>query len=113
MEVLAVQLRTAECADPDNVMVAGEFVELLSTATLPDTVFGTVGAKVTLKVVLCPAVKVSVGVRPLVLNSAPVTVTLEIVTFEFPVFVRVTGNVLLLPTLTLPKLRLVGFAASN
>lgn len=50
---------------------------------------------------------------PLVLNPAPDTVTAEIVTFEFPVFVRVTLNELLLSTLTLLKLRLVGLALSR
>jgi hypothetical protein len=50
---------------------------------------------------------------PLVLNPAPDTVTTEIVTFEFPVFVRVTPSELLLPTLTLLKFRLVGLALSR
>ena len=112
-DVFAVQLRSTQCADPETVMVAGEFVALLATATLPDTLLGKVGAKITLKVVFCPAVNVTAGASPLVLNPVPVTVAPEIVTFELPVFVKVTGNALLLPTLTLPKLRLVGFAVSN
>jgi hypothetical protein len=52
-------------------------------------------------------------VTPLVLNPAPVIVTPEIVTFEFPLFVSVAPNELLLPTFTFPKLRLVGLAASK
>lgn len=47
---------------------------------------------------------------PLALNPAPEVVTPEIVMFEFPVFWMVTLSELLLPTLTLPKLKLEGFA---
>ena len=50
---------------------------------------------------------------PLTLNPAPVTATLDIVTFEFPLFVSVTPDEPLLPTFTLPKLRLVGVAPSK
>jgi len=42
------------------------------------------------------------------LNPVPMTVTLEIVTFEFPLFVSAALNELLLPTFTLPKLMFVG-----
>ena len=52
-------------------------------------------------------------VTPLALKPAPETVTLEMVTFEFPVLVRLALSELLLPTFTLPKLRLVGFAVST
>jgi len=45
-------------------------------------------------------------VTPLALNPVPMTVTLEIVTFEFPLFVSAALNELLLPTFTLPKLML-------
>ena len=48
------------------------------------------------------------ALTPLALNPAPELVILEIVTFEFPVFVTVMFCELLLPTLTFPKLRLVG-----
>src|SRR6266446_3327389 len=43
----------------------------------------------------------------------PVTVTLEIVTFAFPLFVRVAPSELLLPIFTFPKLRIVGLAPSK
>ena len=52
-------------------------------------------------------------VTPLALKPVPETVTLERVTLELPVFVRLALSELLLPTLTVPKLRLVGFAASR
>ena len=47
---------------------------------------------------------------PLVVKPAPDGVTLEIVTLEFPPLVSVTFDEPVLPTLTLPKLRLVGLA---
>src|SRR5260370_40098089 len=50
---------------------------------------------------------------PVALNSAPVTFTLEIVTLEFLLFVSVAPSGLLLPTFTIPKPRLVGFAPSR
>jgi len=52
-------------------------------------------------------------VTPLTLNPVPVAVTLEIVTFEFPLFVSVTLNELVLPTFTFPKFKLAGFAPSR
>jgi hypothetical protein len=58
-------------------------------------------------------VRVVPEVTPLALKPAPETVTLEMVTLEFPVFVKVTLEEPLPPTFTLPKLRLVGFAPSR
>ena len=53
------------------------------------------------------------ALTPLELNPVPVAVTLETVTFEFPVFVSVAVKELLPATFTFPKLRLVGFAPSR
>jgi hypothetical protein len=53
-----------------------------------------------------PAVKVSPELIPLTVKAAPVTFTADIVTLEFPMFVKAAPKSLLLPTLTLPKLRL-------
>ena len=53
------------------------------------------------------------GLRPLALRPVPVTLTLEIVTFAFPLFVRVALSELLLPIFTFPKLRIVGLAPSK
>jgi hypothetical protein len=58
-------------------------------------------------------VKVVPEVTPLALKPEPETVTLEMLTLEFPVFVKVTLEEPLPPTFTLPKLRLVGFAPSR
>ena len=53
------------------------------------------------------------GVTPLTLNPAPVTVTLEMVIFEFPLFVSVAFKELVPPTFTFPNPTLVGFAPSS
>jgi hypothetical protein len=58
-------------------------------------------------------IKVVPEVTPLALKPAPETVTLEMLTFEFPVLVRLALSKLLLPKFTLPKLRLVGFGVSR
>ena len=57
--------------------------------------------------------RISFAVTPLSLKPAPVTPTLEIVTLEFPLFVKATLSALLLPTFTLPKLRLEVLRPSN
>jgi len=46
-------------------------------------------------------------------NPAPVAVTLETVTFEFPLFFRVVVSALLLPVFTLLKDKLLGVAPSR
>ncbi len=58
-------------------------------------------------------VRVVPALTPLALKPVPVTVTLETVTFEFPLLVRVMASEPVLPTFTFPKLRLVGFAPSR
>jgi len=91
----------------------GEFVALLSTDTLPVMLPAAAGANATFSVVDWLGVRTVPEVTPLTLNAVPVTVTLEIVTFEFPLFVSAALNELLLPTFTLPKLKLVGLAPSR
>ena len=68
------------------------------------------GANDTVKVALCPPLSVNGVVIPLTLNPAPVTPTWVTDTLEPPVFVMVSESVPVLPTFTLPKGRLVGFA---
>jgi hypothetical protein len=53
-----------------------------------------------------PAAKVSPELMPFTVKPAPVTFTADIVTLEFPVFVKAAPKSLLLPRFTLPKLRL-------
>ncbi len=47
-------------------------------------------------------VRVVPALTPLALKPVPVTVTLETVTFEFPLLVRVTASEPVLPTFTFP-----------
>lgn len=53
------------------------------------------------------------SVTPVALSPAPLVVTPEIVTSEFPVFVSEAFKDALPPTFTLPKERLAGFAVSR
>jgi len=70
------------------------------------------GAKETLKVTLCAAARVSGRLIPPKLNPVPLGVIWEIVTPEPPEFVIVWAKEVLLPTATLPKLKLAGLAVS-
>ena len=83
------------------------------TVTLPVTLPVAAGAKVTFRVALWPAVRTCPTEVPLTLNPGPEMLTLEIVTLEFPEFVSFAESVLLLPTLTLPKLKADTFALSR
>jgi hypothetical protein len=98
---------------PDKETVAGEFVALLDTDTLPLTLPAAVGSNVTFSVAVWLGASVVPGLTPVVLNAAPVGVTFAIVTFEFPLLVNVTLKVLPLAIGTLPKLKLVGLTPSN
>jgi hypothetical protein len=77
--------------------------------TSPVTAPADGGVNDTLKVVLCPGVRVTGVVIPVTLNPAPLADTCEIVEVEPPTFVNVSDNVFVVDTGTLPKLRLVGF----
>jgi hypothetical protein len=97
---------------PDRAMFRVGFDAFEVTATLPLTAPATVGANETLKVALCPEVRVTGVVMPVRLKPEPLAATCEIVTLPLPVLVTVSERVCLLPTATLPKLRLVGFEVS-
>src|SRR5215831_2432480 len=98
---------------PAKEIVAGEFVALLDIDTLPLALPAVVGSNVTFSVAVWLGASTVPGLTPVVLNPAPVGVTFAIVTFEFPLLVNVTLKVLLLPSCTLPKLKLVGLTPSN
>jgi len=53
------------------------------------------------------------ALTPLGLKPAPVALTPEMVTFVFPLFVSTTLSELVVPSFTLPKLKLVGLAPST
>ena len=67
-------------------------------AMLPLTAPAAAGANITVKEVLCPAVRVSGSVSPLRLIPLPVTEAAEMVTAEPPVLLKVSGRLALLPT---------------
>lgn len=93
-------------------MVVGELGALLTTEMLPVTLPAAAGANLALRVVLWPTAKVTGRVSPLTLKTAPVTLAWEMVRLALPKLVKVTICELLLPTVTFPKLMLVGFAPS-
>jgi hypothetical protein len=94
-------------------MVKGELVALLVMLMLPLALPVAVGEKVVVRLADWPAVNVAPAATPFAVNPVPETVTFDTVTLEFPLFVSVTFNELLLFTVTLPKLKLVGFAPSK
>jgi len=67
------------------------------------------GVNVTLKVAVCPAFRVRGAVMPLRAKPVPLIPTWEIVTLVPPLLVRASDRELLVPTVTLEKLRLLGF----
>jgi hypothetical protein len=89
----------------------GESVALLVSERLPVTLPAAAGAKLTLKLAVWPALSASGSVGPVKLKPVPVIAACETVTLAVPVFAKVTAWVLLvLPTVTSPKLRLAGLA---
>jgi len=89
---------------PESEMVSGEFVALLATIILPVALPAAAGAKVAVRVAVCPGVKI-IPETPVALKPAPDTLTLEIVMLEFPAFVSVTDCALLFGKVTLPKFK--------
>jgi len=69
------------------------------------------GANFTLNEILCPAGSVKGSDNPFTLNSELVEVADETVTFELPA-ANATLKLLLLPTGTLPKLKVAGLIVS-
>ncbi len=68
------------------------------------------GAKVTLNVIVWPALNVAGGFTPLMLNPVPLGVIDEIVSAVPPELDKVSDSVLLDPAATFPKVRLDGLA---
>ena len=93
---------------PATGALAGELAALLTIETLPLTRPEAVGANVTLKLVFCPAAIVTGRESPLILNCGCGVVIWETVTLDEPVFVRITGRVLRLPSTTSRKSVLAG-----
>src|SRR2546426_462140 len=77
-----------------------------------DAVSLVVGANCTLKVLDCPAARVSGKVSPLMLKPAPVTLPCAMVKLALPELVKVRFCSPVAPTSTLPKLTLGGVTES-
>jgi len=109
--VLGSQVKSTKWADvcvpvPESAIVAGEFVALLSTITLPDELPVDTGENMASSVADCPGARIKPVETPLSEKCAPEMLTFDIVTLEFPAFVSVRLRALLFPTATFPKLRL-------
>ncbi len=85
---------------------------MLVMETLPVALPVAEGANSPLKVVLCPAASVSGTDKPVMLNPVPEVLVAEIVTPAVPELLNVKVCAPLLPTSTLPKLKLEGLAVS-
>ena len=94
-------------------IASGEPGALLLIETLPVALPAVVGANCAVKVVLPPALIVTGTVNPVMLNPVPDALAAEIVTLAVPELVSVMTSVALLPTKTLPKLYVDGFAVSE
>lgn len=93
-------------------MVTVELAALLVMLTVPLKVPDADGAKVTSNKAEFPLARIWPEERPPTLSPVPEIVTLEMDTFDPPVFVSVTGRMVLLPTATVPKLNFVVLVAS-
>jgi hypothetical protein len=87
-------------AVPLNEMAKLGFDAFEVTVAVPGNVPAEVGAKVTVKVALCPAVNVTGGVIPETVNPAPDSPTAEIVALVPPVLVSVSVWLEVCPTVT-------------
>jgi hypothetical protein len=96
-----------------RLTIAGELIALLAIVTLAPVVLPTLlGENVTINVVDCPGMRIVPPETPPALKPAPLTLTLDIFMLEFPVFVNVDLNVLLLPSAIVLKFKLLGLKPS-
>ena len=109
---LTASCPTAAVPLPESGMVSVGFEASDVIVRLPLALPADDGANETLKVALCPAVRVTGVVIPVKLNPDPLIATCEIVTLVPPLLVMVSDRDCLFPTVTLPKPRLVGLAPS-
>jgi hypothetical protein len=86
------------------------FVAFELIVKVPLAAPAAVGAKMALKVVDCPALRVTGMFGPVRLNPLPDAAALDTVIVAPPVFVTPTETVLPVFTVTLPKLAPLGFA---
>ncbi len=80
--------------------------------TLPVKLLAEAGAKLAVKEVVCPGLRVAGTDKPVMLKPVPEVLAAEIVTLAVPELLNVKVCVPLLPTSTLPKLKLEGLGVS-
>lgn len=98
---------------PESGTESCELSALELIVSVPLAVPVAEGVKIALKVALCPALIVAGMLGPVKLNPLPLADALDTVTLTPPVFVTVTGTVLLVPTVMFPKFTLLGFAVNE
>lgn len=104
--MLASQLSATVCELncpplPDSLI--DTFPPLLATANAPVALPVAAGANVTFNAAVCPGGTVVFALTPVAPKPGPVTSTLLIIAFAFPVFVKTTPSELVFPINTLPK----------
>lgn len=97
---------------PAREATVGELCALLFIETVPDALPGAVGANCALKVLDCPGARETGKLNPLMPKPAPLTLPCEIFKLAVPEFVKVTVWALADPTITFPKVTLLGVIES-
>jgi hypothetical protein len=93
-ELLASQVRATVCGVtpvPDNDTDTGEFVALLAIEMLPLLLAAALGSNETLNVAVWFGLSIAPELTPEVLNPAPLTLMLKMVTLDLPLFWSVTA----------------------
>jgi hypothetical protein len=113
--LFVLALSESVCAMPLPLaeIASGEFGASLAREIEPLAIPAELGANTTLNVALCPAAILIGTVSPDVLNPAPATLALEIVTVPDPGFCNVIVCELLDPVATAEKLALAGIADNS
>jgi hypothetical protein len=93
---------------PERARVAGELDALLTKDKLPDTLAAAVGVKATMKLELCPGLRVNGKASPLTEKPLPVRLSCETVKLVVLEFLNATVCVSVVPIATFPKLTFVG-----
>ena len=101
-----------ETAVADSGTASGELDAVPVIATWPLAVPALAAAKLTDMETLCPGPRLTGTGSPLTLKPEPVKVSWEIVALAVPVLVTIRGSAVVVPIVTLPKLRLLGFGVS-
>ena len=96
---------------PDSAMFSRGLEAFEFTKRVPELVPEMLGANTTLKVRLCPAFRLTGSIKSLNVNALLDTEACDTVTLVFPLFVRVSVNVLDPPAVRLPKFRIAGEGA--